>query len=253
MTYFKKNEPEITTDFNYYIGIPVLNWGEHPLALVSLLLGHYWAAHTLRVFNFERQIRLFLRIPSNNSRKVKRLKADLAFLQEQGLISIKGRYTILKPCEKVLRVNISYTTLQQLFSEPWMDCAGLCLVAYMAHYKMVRGVVTGLTADSTARKLRMGRKRLRKNVARLLEIGVLTQNENEIMKIKLYRKKKPRPLHQEQGNHEQNAKELRRVLMEAGMHDYEFGRDEDDFVMDSNEADTWYWLMNNFSGETNYP
>jgi len=78
---------------------------------------------------------------------------------------------------------------------------------------------------------------------------VLTKDENEVLKMKLYRKKKPRPVHEEHGNHEQNAQELRRVLMGRGMHDYEFGRDEGDFVMDSFETDTWYWLLNKFDGE----
>jgi len=249
MIHYKKQDPEITNNFNFNIGIPVINWPEYPLALTALLLGYYWASHTMRVFDFERQLRLFLSIPNTNSRKVKRLKASLAFLKKQKLIAVEGRYTTLQPCFELQRVNISYNTLQCLFAAPWRDPVGLCLVAYMAHCKMVRGTVEGLCADSTARALRMGQKRLRLNAAQLIETGVLTRAESEAHKVKLYRKKKPRPLQEEHGNHQMNTQELRNLLMGKGFHDYEFGRDEDDEVTNAQEPDYWYWVLQRYDGE----
>ena len=247
MYHYKKTEPDIISDFNFHIGIPVIDWQDRPLALASLFLGYYWAAQTLRVFDLERQMRLFLDIQNTNAKKVRRLKADLAFLEKQKLLHTEGRYTELIPCEELQRVNISYNTLQSLFADSWNDVVGLCLVAYIAHYKMVRGTVEGLCADSTARTLKMGRKRLRQNVARLIETGVLTRNESEVIKVKLFRKKKPLPLQQEHGNHQLNTEELRNLLMRKGFRDYEFGRDEDDEVTDAQESDYWYWVLQRYN------
>lgn len=207
----------------------------------------------MKVFELERQIRLYLSIASSNTRKIKRLKNDLAFLEERGLIRLQGKYTFLQRYGEAQRVNCSYRTLQCLFDEPYEDTEGLCLVAYTAYNTMVRGVVRGLTADSTARTLKMGRKRLRKNVARLLAAEVLTKDKNEVTKVKLYRRKKPLPLQQECGNHQNNGRELRNLLQKNHSRDFEYGRDEDDVTMDNAESDYWYWLLRQSGGGNGPP
>lgn len=254
LRYYKRSEPTIITDFNFYIGLPAYHWPAHSLALTALLLAWYWAGHTARVFDLEKQLRLFLNISSSNGRKVKRLKQDLLFLKEQKLIKSADRYTLLLPYSAPPRVNISYQTLQRLFSEPWRDAEGLCLVCYTAHQRMVRGSVEGLTADSTAKALHMGRKRLRENTARLMEIGVLTRAEGDAaIKVKLHRRRKPLPVHEEWGNHQENIRQLRTLLMGKGVHDFEFGRDEENYAADELESDYWYSAAKSLSGRDGVP